>query len=76
MTCYITERDDPQREKVKTNKDDDVYLVRYYNTLRFLDIEHTDVVIFHDGLSEDFQKRYSVVKFENFEWDEYAAVST
>eukprot|EP00494_Astrolonche_serrata_P031998 UN32267 len=70
MTCYITQKQDPQRaDTVNTNNHE--YMTKFYNTLRNLNLSKTDIVIFHDGLSDEFQELYPVIKFEFFEWDEY-----
>jgi len=72
MTCYITERVDPQRDADFVKRDEKKYLVRFYNSMRYLDLEHLDAVIFNDGLSDEFKSQYPSIKFETFEWDDYA----
>jgi len=72
ITSYYFNKPDPQRNKFY--REDFNYIKQFYNSL----INHNlDCIIFHDGLSDEFLKKYTTdkIRFIKFSHDDYKTSS-
>jgi hypothetical protein len=72
ITSYYFNKPDPQRKKY--NRENFDYIKPFYNSIIKLNL---NCIIFHDGLSHDFIKKYEInkIKFYKFNHENYKTTS-